>query len=168
MLEKEFKFKIENKDEIIRKLFSLNFNDLGENKQEDIYFDTEDLKLFNQGKALRIRKEGKHFYLTYKNKVIRKRPKIRKELTIRLNERQLRVMIEILNELGYNESLKIIKKRREFEKGKIKVAIDEVEGLGNFLEVEYESEKDAKELLSNLGLKIKNAIGLTYAEMLKI
>jgi len=166
--EKELKFKLSNIDPIIKKIKELGFEELGENEQEDIYFDSIDNKLLKEGKALRIRKEGNRFYLTFKSKALSRKPKIRKEINIELNETQVIKLKEILKSLGYNEVLKIIKKRREFKRKDFRIAIDKVEGLGVFLEIEYENEIEMRELLHNFGLEIEDAIEQTYPEMLKI
>jgi len=166
--EKELKFKLSNIDPIIEKIKELGFEELGENEQEDIYFDSIDNKLLKEGKALRIRKEGNRFYLTFKSKALSRKPKIRKEINMELNETQVIKLKEILKSLGYNEVLKIIKKRREFKRKDFRIAIDKVEGLGVFLEIEYENEIEMRELLHNFGLEIEDAIEQTYPEMLKI
>lgn len=168
MEEKELKFKLSNIDPIIEKIKELGFEELGENEQEDIYFDSIDNKLLKEGKALRIRKEGNRFYLTFKSKALSRKPKIRKEINMELNETQVIKLKEILKSLGYNEVLKIIKKRREFKRKDFRIAIDKVEGLGVFLEIEYENEIEMRELLHNFGLEIEDAIEQTYPEMLKI
>ena len=167
MIEKELKFRIDNEN--IEKIIErLGAKKVSEKKQEDIYLDSKELKLFKERKALRLRKENNTYYLTFKGKIHRRIPKVRKEEELKLNEKQAKKLLRILAELGYKESIRVIKNRTEYIINDIKIAIDEVENLGKFLEIEFRDEKKVRELLSNLNIKMEEASTLTYPEMLKI
>jgi adenylate cyclase class 2 len=167
MIEKELKFRIYNAN-IEKIIENLGAKKISQKRQEDIYLDSKELKLFNEGKALRLRKEDNTYYLTFKGKIHRRIPKVRKEEELKLKKRQAKKLLRILAELGYKESIRVIKIRTEYILNEIKIAIDEVENLGKFLEIEFKDEEKARELLSNLNIKMEEALTLTYPEMLKI
>jgi adenylate cyclase class 2 len=51
-----------------------------------------------------------------------------------------RALADILRSLGFQEVLTIKKKRKSYTKGSATVSLDDVEGLGFFVEVEYVAE----------------------------
>ncbi len=170
MLEKEFKFRIREPAKLIDKLEEMGAKKVAMKKQQDMYLDNEDGLLFKTGRALRIRKENGHYYLTYKEKILHKKPKTRNEETIKISENQAEFLLKILEKLGFKKKLIVNKTREEFDFNKLKFFVDRVEGLDYFLEIEIstEDEEEILNVLEKLGLNIEDAIDKTYPEMLKI
>lgn len=167
--EKEIKFKIKNEKEIQNKLKKIPIKRKKEVIQEDIYFDFPSKKLFALDKTLRIRKENSEIYLTYKGKRKKEKYKIREEITVKiLNYKDL---IEILKKIGLKPIFKIIKKRKIYFLKDYQLSIDEVKGLGKYLEIEVTTSKKntnqiLKEICDLLGVSLRNVIKKTYPEML--
>ena len=88
---------------------------------------------FNQGMpVIRIRAVGDATKITYKRAIDKKGSSIEHELDIA----SAQTMEKILLELGFNEVTKVIKNRSEVKIGKLAYALDEIESLGWFLEIE--------------------------------
>lgn len=121
---------------------------------EDIYYDTKDYKLLRKGNFLRIR-NGKQ--LDFKLSANDLTHLYCKETNYALDNSNLKEINDVLNSLGVDVNLKTIddlftnlvvlapiKKKRyskTLEKNVVMV-LDEVEDLGNFLEIEYDLDKD--------------------------
>ncbi|WP_423792250.1 class IV adenylate cyclase [Methanocaldococcus indicus] len=173
MFEIEVKAKIDNKEEIIKKLKSLNFSFVKKEYQEDIYFNGIDRDFKETDEALRIRDVCGNYYLTYKGPKLDKISKSREEIEVRIEDKEK--MKNILKKLGFKE-VRVIKKCREIYKkdNNITVCIDDVEGLGTFIELEKEAEEynknDVQELLNLLELlniSKENIITKSYLEMME-
>lgn len=170
MIEKEFKFKIQDPAETEEKLKLMEAKLISNLEQVDIYLDKDEFLKKNDS-ALKLRFEGERRFLIYKGKLLNEIPKIREEISVELNHEQVENILNILNRLGFKEVLKIRKKRKTYVLEGLKFFLDEVENLGHFLEVELTNEDDLIKLapiLRNLGLKFENALNKTYPAMLKI
>ncbi|MEM4928339.1 MAG: class IV adenylate cyclase, partial [Acidilobaceae archaeon] len=115
--------------------------------------------------ALRIRQRGDGVIeLTYKGPREKSLDyKGRLELTtVVADENSLR---EILEALGFRSAIVVIKKRRSYGKNGVEISLDEVDGLGCFIEIEgglNEIETIAREL----SLRKEDYVAETYAELL--
>ncbi len=168
MFEIEVKGKIDNKEEIIKKLKSLNFSFIEKKIQEDIYFNGIDRDFKKTDEALRIRDDNGIYFLTYKGPKIDKISKSREEIEVKVEDKEK--LRKILKKLGFKESLTIKKIREIYKKDNITVCIDYIENLGYFIEVEKETnkydEKEVKQLLDLLkDLGVKQLITKSYLEM---
>jgi adenylate cyclase class IV len=157
MLEREVKLRV-NHSEFLRSLESLglDYEIIGSDSQEDIYLDFDDCRLMLNDAALRIRVTGKGTLLTYKGpRSIVNGEKLREEIEGSLGSEEcdsalralgiplkcskdLEEMMERLKDYGITEKLRVRKVRRELRINGIngKVYLDDVEGLGEFVEVE--------------------------------
>uniref|UniRef100_UPI002FE27DBA class IV adenylate cyclase n=1 Tax=Methanothrix soehngenii TaxID=2223 RepID=UPI002FE27DBA len=94
----------------------------------------------------------------------------RRELTIRIDDpTQMR---DVLSLLGFVLSAKVRKKRTKYSYQGMVIALDEVEGLGTFLEVEAQAEanweKEKDRVLSVLKrLELEHTIRRSYIELLE-
>ncbi|MEM2512527.1 MAG: class IV adenylate cyclase, partial [Ignisphaera sp.] len=98
--------------------------------------------------------------------------KIRKELTVGITD--VETMLDILKMLGFKVLAVIYKKRKIYQDGIYHIYLDEVEGLGKFIELEYVSEYEYNELLigdevlklvDKLSIK-RNFITKSYLELI--
>lgn len=140
-----------------------------EENQTDIYFSSpyHDFKRTDQ--ALRIRTKESGSYLTYKGPKLDPETKSRREITVSLDDPK--AAVEILSSLGFLPAATVFKRRRKYRLGRITIALDDVQGLGSFIEVEasgsedYEAEKKAVcDILHMLG--ISQSITQSYLELL--
>ncbi len=134
-------------------------------KQEDEYFQHPVRDFAKTDEALRLRKENNRTFLTYKGPKAGGPVKTREELEIPV-EPSIR---GILLKLGFTPVASVKKIRRTYIFQKFAVSIDEVEGLGLFLEAEAQQPAEKEEffeLLKNFGVKQHDAILASYLEML--
>ncbi|AFL94509.1 putative adenylate cyclase 1 [Thermococcus cleftensis] len=132
---------------------------------EDTYFQhpCRDFSETDEALRIRIRRFNGHFeaFITYKGPKIDPDSKTRKEIEVPISDPDKHT--EILTSLGFREVLTVEKVREKYyvDKG-IVIALDEVEGLGKFVEIEAlaEDEKSVvetverlKEILRELGVK---------------
>ncbi len=172
MTETEGKFRAEDLREVEDKLRKLDARLLEEVQETDIYYNYADPAcgdMVSSDEALRLRvRSGGGAELTYKGPRARGPYKRRVELTVGISDP--RTMMEILRRIGFAEAAVVRKKRRTYRLGRAIVALDEVEGLGSFVEVEcgpsngdaYRCVDEAAEALGLKGLEVNK----TYLEML--
>ena len=156
MREVEVKAHIRNEGELLEKLKGLG-GVLGESvRQEDTVYVKEvgslDIFLSNDH-FLRIRKTPENVIFTLKyhpgrNTTAIDAMPIEHEVTVDKKE-ELEKMLRLL---GFVPAVTIIKTRRTAHVGEYEVCIDEVEGLGSFIEVEklLEHEEDTEPTLSEM------------------
>ncbi|CAB49297.1 class IV adenylate cyclase [Pyrococcus abyssi] len=106
---------------------------------EDIYYQHPCRDFSKTDEALRIRIKrfnGHHeVFLTYKGPKLDKRSKTRLEIEVEIQDTEK--YFQLLQNLGFREVLRIVKTREKYyvDKG-ITITLDEVEGLGKFIEIE--------------------------------
>lgn len=152
-------------------------------KQEDIYYDAPDRDFAETDEALRIREERSagtrsdsdegttDTRLTYKGPLVDSDSKTRQEAeTAVVDPEQLR---DILDGLGYDPAATVRKERERYTVDGITVTLDTVEGLGEFVEGELETEDDIESardrilaLMADLGLDTDEQIRTSYLGLL--
>ena len=172
MIEVEIKVRIKNKDEITEKLKKLGFKFIKKKFQEDIYFNGIDRDFRKTDEALRIRDDNGTYYVTYKGPKIDRISKTREEIEVRIDDKEK--MRQIFKKLGFREVRPIRKVREIYKKDDITASIDDVEGLGLFLELEKniyninekdEALKELMEILKALNISKDNTIRKSYLEL---
>ncbi len=165
MIEVEVKARIPSDfpDRIIRDMVS-GWEALPERVQEDIYFSHPCRDFSKTDEALRIRCQGDETLFTYKGPKLDGISKTREELEVPCPEG----LKQILERLGFERVGEIRKRRRSFFKEGVTVCLDDVEGLGKFLEIESRSEdadsaEDLVGMLEEVGLKSERR---SYLELL--
>ncbi|MEM0023370.1 MAG: class IV adenylate cyclase [Thermofilaceae archaeon] len=129
--------------------------------QEDIYFEHPCRSMLEVDEALRLRVAEGRVELTYKGPRSHSLAKSRLEITVGLDDAQAAKLL--LEQLGFREAVKVRKRRESYALGRATVALDEVEGLGFFVEVEGDSESEVLSILSELGAV--EIVKETYAEL---
>lgn len=153
----------------------------GEKQTIDIYyFDPlrDNLKpdVNNQlNECLRLRTKGDKYYITYKvdhfdnDKVWLYSDEYETEIN---NIKQFENIIQLL---GLKKLLTINNKKTIYQSNEYEIALEEVEGLGNFMEVEYCTDEnvDVKEIksqiqkfINNLGFSVSEELNMGKPEML--
>lgn len=181
MIEVEIKCKIENKEKLQKNLISMGFTESSHEKECDSYYDDNAGSIRNNDTALRIRKviDLKTGEVTsqvnYKGQKSDQHTMTRPEYeTVIDNAAE---MDSILQALGYHVVEPQVKKERiQYSKNDIHACLDEVSGLGTFLEleiiVEQEMEKKEalqriEELLNTLGYTMKQTTTVSYLTQLQ-
>lgn len=81
---------------------------------------------------------------------------------------------EILQKMGMVKRVIVIKRRQTFMVGKFEVVLDEIDGLGLFMEIEYKEEvvdvdkarNECLDFLKKLGIKYEEAPNMGYPDMM--
>ncbi|MEI8270244.1 MAG: class IV adenylate cyclase [bacterium] len=167
MYEVEVKMHLNNREAVIKKLKDLGciFGEVLH--QIDYIFIPEEVSFPPplDVPVLRVRKENEKYFFTMKISMSNRQDCIEKELEIFEGEK----MLEILKFLKYKQVPVVDKKRIKTKIREIEVVLDEVVGLGEFLEAEKivhthdgeERKKIQEELLSfleTLGIKREDQI----------
>lgn len=156
--------------EVLDKILAMGAVLKGTEHHHDIYFNspTRDFRRTDEALRIRVKEEGAR--LTYKGPKLDMRTKSRLELTVKLENPT--VMEKILTELGFQPSGEVRKQRTKYTLGEITFALDDVEGLGSFLEIEASAEDDwadeqekVLEILQLLGQE--GSIRKSYLELLE-
>ncbi|AEC51334.1 adenylyl cyclase related protein [Pyrococcus sp. NA2] len=125
-------------DEIFKRVRE-RFEFIRKEVHEDIYYQhpCRDFSKTDEALRIRIKKFNGHYevFLTYKGPKIDERSKTRLEIEIEISEPEK--YFKLLEELGFREVLRIVKTREKYYVSKgITITLDEVEGLGKFVEIE--------------------------------
>jgi adenylate cyclase class 2 len=147
-------------------------------EQRDVYYNHPQRDFAQTNEALRIRTVGPQNWITYKGPLIDTQTKTRRELEVGFSDgpEAARDLAELWQTLGFRQVRTVDKRRIPFHLGwrgrDWEVVLDEVAGLGNFLEIETladESERDAaRDALLELAkeLQLAGAERRSYLEML--
>lgn len=157
MLEVEAKAHLEQPERVISSILELGGREIYFTVQRDTYYRHPGRDFAITDEALRIREEEGRSFITYKGPKLDAETKSREELEVPLvDPKDLGVL---LLRLGFEPVAVVEKRRRGYLVGTLEVCVDEVKGLGQFLEVEARECQDLAEgkdrvlgLLETLGL----------------
>ena len=112
-------------------------------RQVDTYYDAPDRNFAETDEALRIRREqptddDARTYVTYKGPLVDSHSKTREEAETQVTDYDS--MHAILSGLGYEPAADVAKDRTRYELDGCEVVLDVVDGLGEFVEVELETD----------------------------
>ncbi|HNV94074.1 MAG: CYTH domain protein [Candidatus Methanofastidiosum methylothiophilum] len=164
MLELEMKAKIDTytRGRINQILRRAEF--IEEKIEEDIYFSSPIKDFKETDEALRVRYSNNKVILTYKGPKLDKVSKSREEYEAFVSGE----IEQILQKLGYKEVLKVKKKRKVYRYKEYIISIDEVEDLGEYLEVELKSDnlRDVEKIEGLFNLLFLDSERRSYLELL--
>jgi adenylate cyclase class 2 len=170
MLEVEMKFAIECWASLEPRIRALG-GVLHETRQEvDGYFNAPDRDYAQTDEALRLRQIGSRNVLTYKGPKLDGATKTRKEIEVPLadGENVARTMRDLLQAIGYS-FVRIVRKQRaiyqmESQGLPLEICLDEVEGLGSFLELEIVAPPERADAARTVLHNVAQALGLSHSE----
>ena len=181
MIEVEVKLKIENIDALKLKLQNIGFTQCEIIKEIDIYFDNRSGDIRLNDSALRIREtinetdNTRFCQLNYKGKKFDNKSMTRLEYETEVADAS--ATEKILNGLGYySVEPKVIKIRHAYKSSQMNACLDQVDGLGDYLElemiVENESERGTafdciEETLTKLGYNLEDTTTVSYLSALQ-
>lgn len=176
----EIKLKLREKEAAMEKLRNLGFTDGEDHEEIDTYFNSSFYNLAERGEALRLRSVRNlqsgvtHGEITYKGPKIDKISMSRMELESVVENSQ--ALEAILTIIGMKEKYPVRKVRHYMSLNQMTACIDEVDGLGSFLELEEISEsqkeredilKKMEEILKQLGYRMEDTTRTSYLSMLQ-
>lgn len=165
-MEVEIKFRVDF-DKTKQRIEDIGASFVHEELQEDLYFS---LPLPNLLRVRRIANLGKAF-LTYKFIKDPGRNEEFDELEVEVSD--FNTTVEILKRLGFKEDIWVKKRRLVYRLGDVTFELNDVEGVGAFLDIEVMSDdiENAKqriwEVAKKLGLGEKDVEPRLYQELLK-
>ena len=162
-LEIEVKFRIDDPDEIARKLAGLGAKKVGEGFENNLVFDRNG-EFEKSGKLLRLRSHDGKCLITYKQKKPSDRFKYRDELDLVVADfARAKMLLEVL---GFGVVHIYEKKRTTFKLRDVEVMIDTVPFLGNFIEIEGTKQGIAA-TAKKLGFDMDDTITVTYDKLFR-
>lgn len=180
-VEVEVKIPVCGLEDTIKRLEQCGFCLAGTCWEEDVYYNSAHYDLREQDKALRIRRITDLDTGKIQAEFNCKGPKLdqisvsRTELEMRLETPE--ILERILEELGFLPVPCAVKKTRfTYTRGRITAAVDQVEGLGDYLELEIIGQgeeqrsaclKEIEATMKELGYEQKDTIRNSYLSMLQ-
>ena len=134
--------------------------------QEDMYYNAPHKNFRETDEVLRVRRTGSTYLLTYKGPREDKETKAREEIEIPVDEG----IREILKRLGFRKEAELEKKRDIYDFGDVLISLDNVKGLGTFVELEttdYRHKERLFEILEHLDIDRNKVIVNSYLEMIE-
>jgi adenylate cyclase class 2 len=145
--------------------------DVSEPRAEvDLYFAHPARDFARTDEALRIRRQGSLNSITYKGPKIDQTTKTRREMELPLppGEESAEAWAKLLKVLGFRPVAEVRKLRRKVEipwQGRrVQGSLDEVEGLGNFVELELVEEEAGVESAKACIASLAESLGLRESE----
>ncbi|MDH5811265.1 MAG: class IV adenylate cyclase [Candidatus Verstraetearchaeota archaeon] len=149
---REVEVKAEVEEDLSEKITEAGGRYLREVFQEDFYFRHPCRDLAERDEALRLRREGEKYTLTFKGRRVGTGTKMREEIEVGVSD--LEGAVALLERLGFEKAFVIRKRRREFLMEGVLVSMDDVEGLGRFVEIEVLMEGESLEHAGSLKDKL--------------
>jgi adenylate cyclase class 2 len=168
--EVEQKFPVDDLAKVGAKLAALGGRLETSIDQLDRYFAHPSRDFARTDEALRIRQVGPRCYVTYKGPKIDLVTKTRREIELPLSASADAVAewTSLLEVLGFRRVAEVRKQRLPahiaWQGGDIKIALDRVVGVGNFVEIELTASAEGLERAKSRILSLAAAIGLSHAE----
>lgn len=185
MIEVELKFPVAESDEVARRMLEAGGRIESVLMQADRYFNHPADDLAARDAALRLRSSGDEFLLTFKGPNLDTKAKVRREVELSLGrgaagEEAADRMIEIWRGCGFEPVAEVHKRRSHFrlpaEGSPVDAFLDEVRGLGAFLELERlvvdaagvpQARAELLSVARDLGLDPGTSIRTSYLDLLQ-
>ncbi|MFA5331823.1 MAG: class IV adenylate cyclase [Methanoregula sp.] len=143
MIEIELKVRVDSLDPLRSRLEQKGAEFQGKDHEHDIYYNAPHRDFGLTDEALRVRYTESGALLTYKGAKIKKLGlKAREELNTGLESGE--VFEQVLDRLGFKKTAEVNKWRENYRLGEAAFALDEVEHLGTFVEIEIMTESDGE------------------------
>ncbi|MDD1701843.1 MAG: class IV adenylate cyclase [Methanoregula sp.] len=150
MLEIELKVRVDSLDPIRSRLDARGARFTGKEHEHDIYYNAPHRDFGSTDEALRVRYTGSGALLTYKGAKIKKYGlKAREELNCGLESGE--VFEQVLDRLGFKKTAEVNKWRENYRLENAAFALDVVEGLGTFVEIEIMTDSEGPEATEQIG-----------------
>ena len=173
MYEVELKLPADH-EPVRERLAEMGADSRGTVEQADTYYDHPVREFEETDEAVRVRREstddGSRAAVTYKGPLVEAESKTREEVETRVEDGE--AMDRLLRELGFEPAATVEKRRERFDHEGYTITLDSVAGLGEYVEVETESEtiaparEGAVALLSELGLDPSDQVRTSYLGLL--
>lgn len=159
-MELEVKVPCEDLNGLEERLKRMGLPRLREAHQVDLYFGHPVRDFASTDEALRLRCEKGRTLVTYKGPKLDKDTKLREEIEVEVGDLDRAALL--LQRLGFRPVARVEKRRIVYAHGSVHICLDRVEGLGGYVEMEYQGESldEGREAISHL----RKELGLTGNE----
>lgn len=169
MIEVESKYRSPGNEKIEKALAKMSAKKITEETMEDVYFAHPGRDFGKTDEALRLRKKPDGAELSYKGPRMNvDRAKAREEINLKIDNAL--AAQRIVERLGFKEVCVVKKRRKSYSLDKLRIDVDDVEGLGEFVELEIltESPEKSEELLelARKELSLEKLEPKTYLELM--
>ena len=179
--EVELKYPTDNTPALETRLMELGASISSASLEVDVYFTHPSQDYAKTDEALRLRRKGDSYTITYKGPKIDSATKTRREIDLPLtvnDENSFDAWFALLEALGFRPAGEVRKSRRkarvDWQGTNVEVSLDKVERLGEFVELELvvdnatQSLEDAKSCITSLAdsLGLKQSERRSYLELL--
>ncbi|MBN2295651.1 MAG: class IV adenylate cyclase [Pirellulales bacterium] len=168
--EAEQKFPVDNLQDVESRLGELGAEVTGERIEVDRYFNHPARDFAETDEAFRIRRVGPVNKITYKGPRVDETTKTRQELELPLAEgdQSAADWIKLLEKLDFRTVSEVHKRRRkshvEWQDRTVEVSLDEVTGLGTFVELELVVDEQDLDLARDCIADLAKKLGLKHSE----
>jgi adenylate cyclase, class 2 len=165
-LEVELKFPLADRVQMEQHLHELQAEREAEIRHVDRYFNHPGRDFAETDEALRIRTAGSSCRITYKGPVLDPRVKTRREIELPVGTAASDAdqLAELLLALGFREVRAVAKTRTPWsltwDDREAEVVLDQVEGLGDFVELELLAEDSDRDAAQESVLRLAERLGL--------
>ena len=169
-LEIEQKFPVESLKQVHQALAALGASFESAVNQVDLYFAHPSRDFAQTDEALRLRRVGQENCMTYKGPKLDPQTKTRREIELPLagGKRSFEESAELLESLGFRATREVCKARQpgviRWEGREVHLALDEVEGLGTYLELEIVAGESEREGAQGCILSLAKKLSLERSE----
>lgn len=170
MLEVEMKFPVPDFAAVEAVLGRWNAEAGPPREEADHYFNAPDRDFARTDEALRLRRIGEENFVTYKGPKRDLQTKTRTEVEVPLapGETAAEGFIQVLTHLGYRAVAVVRKRRRKYHLQRdgfpVEVSLDEVDGVGRFIELEIVAPETALDPARDAVLRLAGEMGLKDSE----
>lgn len=168
--EVELKFPIADADDMTLQLLARGARPAGVVRQSDLYFQHPSRDFRETHEALRLRRTDAGVRITYKGPIIDSQTKTRREIELPVGRDvgDFDQLCELLKILGFEPVRGVAKVRARYdltcEGRELELAVDAVDGLGTFLEIESMAQDHDRHAARDVILGLAAKLGLKDAE----
>lgn len=166
----ELKFRVDDPDRIRREIVRLGGRAADPVPQTDRYFNHPARDFAQSNEALRVRSLGDRCVVTYKGPVLDREVKTRREIELPIGQSSAEgdEFAEMLTLLGFRPVRTVVKVREpfhlEWDGAPMELAVDNVEGLGTFVEIETLADDTTRDVRRAAVLGLAARLGLDQPE----
>ena len=161
----EAKARCADLDAVRRKLTGFGARQLRAGLERNVCFDTPDGSLRKSDSLLRLRQYGGEVLLTFKGPRKKRGAPVKNRVEVELEVSDFDKMSSLLENLGFPRVWAYEKKREEWTLGAVKVCLDTVPVLGEYVEVEAATEGEVLSVIDRLGVPRGDITPLTHVEL---
>lgn len=168
--EVEMKFPVAGLAKLETQLRAIGATISAPEREVDVYFAHPSRDFAQTDEALRLRRKGERFFITYKGPKIDLTTKTRQEIELPLatEEAGFPAWFQLLDAIGFRPVGEVRKSRRKativWQGRNVEGSLDQVEGLGPFMELELIADAEQVDAARENILSLAESLGLVGAE----